>query len=309
MKLITKIWLIVAATMVLSGFVVYCIFTGNVPMVTNTHIIDGNFQAIIVNVDETDVVILPSTDGICRVVCYEEENLNHNVFVYDHALSVTLPDQGKWIESLVLFHKRPRIAVYLPPEEYAWLSINGKTGDVEIAEGFTFLLVNIERSTGDVKCIGSSSDIMQISTTTGDICVENVTTGDFRLSVSTGNINLRNISCTEALVNATTGELLAQYINCQKLTSNGSTGDVTLENVIAEQSFSIKRSTGDVHLEGCDSGEIEIKTGTGHVTGSLLTGKDFLVHTNTGRVDVPQNVTGGKCEITTGTGNIKITIG
>ena len=52
-----------------------------------------------------------------------------------------------------------------------------------------------------------------------------------------------------------------------------------------------------------------MKTGTGNVTGSLLTEKIFLTETGTGRVEVPQTATGGKCQIRTGTGDIRIKIG
>lgn len=46
----------------------------------------------------------------------------------------------------------------------------------------------------------------------------------------------------------------------------------------------------------------------GNVKGTLLTNKVFITHTDTGRVNVPKTVTGGKCEINTDTGNIKIDI-
>ena len=34
----------------------------------------------------------------------------------------------------------------------------------------------------------------------------------------------------------------------------------------------------------------------------------FITNTDTGNVDVPKTVSGGKCEVVTDTGNIKITI-
>lgn len=45
----------------------------------------------------------------------------------------------------------PKITVYLPKGEYAVLSINGSTGNIEIAEDFSFESVDIAISTGDVK--------------------------------------------------------------------------------------------------------------------------------------------------------------
>lgn len=42
--------------------------------------------------------------------------------------------------------------------------------------------------------------------------------------------------------------------------------------------------------------------------GSLLSDKVFLMQTDTGEVDVPKTVTGGKCEIITDTGDIRIDV-
>ena len=62
----------------------------------------------------------------------------------------------------------------------------------------------------------------------------------------------------------------------------------------------------DVRFEGCDAGELSVRTDTGDVTGTLLSGKVFLVQSDTGRVEVPKTVSGGRCEIATDTGDILI---
>ena len=79
-----------------------------------------------------------------------------------------------------------------------------------------------------------------------------------------------------------------------------------MKNVIATEKFSIKRSTGDVKFDSCDAAEIFVETDTGDVNGSLLTNKVFITKTDTGRINVPNSITGGKCEIITNTGDIKI---
>lgn len=82
-----------------------------------------------------------------------------------------------------------------------------------------------------------------------------------------------------------------------------------MENVIASGKFTCKRDTGDVKLTLCDAAELYIKTDTGDVTGSLKTDKIIFAQTDTGKVSVPKTTTGGRCEIETDTGDIKITIG
>ena len=51
---------------------------------------------------------------------------------------------------------------------------------------------------------------------------------------------------------------------------------------------------------------IMVKTSTGNVKGTLLSDKIFVTDTSTGRVSVPKTTSGGKCEITTSTGDIEI---
>ena len=85
------------------------------------------------------------------------------------------------------------------------------------------------------------------------------------------------------------------------------TGDVT-NGASSSEFIRIKTGTGNVKLDGCDSAEIFVKTNTGNVTGSLLSDKAFSAKSGTGTVDVPKTASGGKCEITTSTGDIKITV-
>lgn len=82
-----------------------------------------------------------------------------------------------------------------------------------------------------------------------------------------------------------------------------------MTNVLAEGKLSIERSTGNVTFENVDAAEMNVKTGTGDVKGSLRSEKIFLVETDTGKTDVSKTVNGGKCEIKTNTGNVQITIG
>ena len=61
-------------------------------------------------------------------------------------------------------------------------------------------------------------------------------------------------------------------------------------------------------LDGIDGGDISIKTTTGSVKGSILSEKQFLVKSTSGKIDVP-STSGPICKIETTTGAIKIIIG
>lgn len=150
---------------------------------------------------------------------------------------------------------------------------------------------------------------MKIKTTTGNICIEDASIGLLDLTVSTGKVTVSGVTCEgDIAVGVSTGKTYLSNICCKNFTSSGSTGDISLNNVIATEKLSINRSTGDVKFDSSDAAEIYIETDTGDVTGSLLTDKVFITQTGTGKINVPKTVNGGRCEITTSTGDIKIDI-
>ncbi len=203
----------------------------------------------------------------------------------------------------------PRITVYLSKAEYASLLIRENTGDIEIPKGFTFKDVDISLSMGDSDFCASASDGIKIKTSTGDIRAENISAGALDLSVSTGKVTVSDATCEgDVKIGVSTGDATLTGVSCKSVTSSGSTGDISLNHVIATERFSIERSTGDVKFDGSDAAEIFVKTDTGDVTGSLLTDKVFITQTDTGDVDVPKTATGGRCEITTDTGAVRIKI-
>ena len=296
----TKVWLLIAASLVLIGSILFAgvmstlgwdftkLSTGKFE--TNTYEISQAFDAISMDTDTADIVFALSEDGICKVVCYEQENAKHSAAVENDTLTICVADEREWYEHIGINFSTPKITVYLPKTEYTKLLIHGATSDVEISNDFMFKSVDISLSTGD-------------------ICIENVSAGALDLSVSTGKITVSHVTCDgDVKIDVSTGKTDMTDVRCKNLISSGDTGDISLKNVIATEKFSIERSTGDVKLEKSDAAEIYIETDTGDVTGTLLSEKVFIAQTDTGCVDVPKTATGGKCEIETDTGNIRISI-
>ena len=145
----------------------------------------------------------------------------------------------------------------------------------------------------------------------GDVTIylPNKVYNSLKIDVSTGDIKISDLTFDgDVEINVSTGKAELDNVNCKNFISDGSTGNVKLNNVIATEKFTIKRSTGDIKFQGCDAGEIFVKTSTGDVTGSLLSEKNFKTDTSTGKINVPHTTSGGTCEITTSTGDIKIEI-
>lgn len=322
MRKTTKLWLIIAASLVLIGCIIFAgvmsrlrwDFTklSTVKFETNTYEISEAFNGISMKTDTADIMFALSDDGKCRVECYEEESAKHSVTVEEGTLVIKLIDERSvydYIGYIGISFSSPQITVYLPKAEYTSLLINESTGDIEIPKDFNFEDVDISLSTGDVDFCASASELIRIKTSTGDIRVENISAGSLDLSVSTGKVTAVGVTCKGDLtVGVSTGRAYLTDIECKNIISSGNTGDISLKNVIAVEKFSIKRSTGDVKVDGCDAAELFIETDTGAVEGALLSEKIFIAETDTGSVDVPKTLTGGKCEITTSTGDIEIEI-
>ena len=318
MKKTTKIWLLTAALLVLAGCILFAGVMAaetwdfgklsTVRYETNIYPVSEPFHDLSLTTDTADIVLLPSTDGKIRVECREEENAKHTVTVENDTLTVKVQNNKTWRDYIGFDFGTPKITVYLPETAYGALIVHENTGNVEISEDFVFESADISVTTGNVRFLADTGDA-KIKTSTGDIQVEDLSADSLDLSVTTGKITASGVTCRgDVTLSVSTGKTVLSDVTCENLLSTGTTGTITLERVLAANRFSIERSTGDVKFTGCDAAELSVKTGTGDVTGTLLTEKVFLTDTGTGWVEVPRTAAGGKCQIKTGTGNIRIKI-
>ncbi len=314
-----KIWLITGASLILIGAI---IFLGAMTMLkwdfsklstvkfeTNKYELSENFKDISISTKTADIHFVPSEDSRISVVCYEETKVKHSVSVKENALVIETVDTRKWYDYININFVTPKITVNIPAEKYGKLLISNSTGNAEVPKDFTFEEIEISESTGDVNCYASALGEIKIKTSTGNIKLKDVSSGGLKLTVSTGNIIAENSICNgNVILNSTTGDTTLSNLECENIESNGSTGNLILNNVIVKNKISAKRSTGDINIEKCDASELFLKTSTGNVKGSLLSDKIFFTESSTGDINVPKSTTGGKCEVTTSTGNITFTI-
>ncbi len=314
-----KIWLIIAASLILMG----CIIFGGIMAIlkwdltklstnkyqTSNYEINENYRNISIVTNTADIAFVISENSRSTVECYEQKNVKHSVTVKDDTLVIETVDTRKWYDHIGITLETPKLTLYLPQAAYASLVIEESTGDIEIQKDFKFESIDVSASTGDIEVSASASEFIKISTDTGDINVDGVSTGAMTLSVTTGKVTASDIICEgDVSVSVSTGKAYLTNISCKNVISSGNTGDFSLKNVIASEIFSIERSTGDVKFDACDATEIFVETDTGDVIGTLLSEKVFITKTDTGDIDVPNSIIGGRCEITTDTGNIKISI-
>ena len=332
-----KKWLIAALALILAGAAMFTTALalcgwdiaklGTVDFVETTLEPSGDFENISINVYTTDLRLLPSEDGKCRIVCYEDEKVSHTAEVKDGALVIDTNDTRKWF-TVSLSFKSPTMEVYLPKSEYENLDISTDTGAVSLPIALTFDRIKINGNTGAVSCHSSARGDVDIELDTGALVVSNVSAGSMKLKTDTGIIelsgstvaenidvasatgfvSLENITCGDLRAKADTGRVSLYGVTCNDLHAETDTGSIALENVVGSGKFELISDTGHIGLNGCDAAELYIETDTGSVSGELLTDKIFFAESDTGRVSVPKSMTGGRCEIKTDTGSIEMEI-
>ena len=278
MSSVKKGWLIAAAVLVVGGLlmvggaVYFCDLDfhqfNTLKYEMHSTDIDPEFEQIDIDTSVAAVSIELSPDGNCRMDCYEPSKMKHSAQVENGVLKIR--EAQKWEGGFGIDMEEPTLTLYLPKDQYAALKLMVDTGDIRVPKIFTF-------------------DRVQIGSDTGDVDFQAGVTGQAQFKTDTGTVKAVGVSCGNFSAESDTGEIL-------------------LENVIASGTLDVTSQTGDVRLKGCDGAEIYITTDTGDVKGTILTEKVFLTETDTGEVNVPKSLTGGRCEITTQTGDIDIMI-
>ena len=148
--------------------------------------------------------------------------------------------------------------------------------------------LDVRSSTGDIKVTGLGFD-GNIKTSTGDVSVSHGFIKDGYIKTSTGDITVDYISSETIETETSTGEFkLSHSIVNRKLTSDTSTGDIQLnQNTI--NYFGVEGSTSDITVLASEIDKIDIKTSTGEVELELK-GSDsyynFDLHTSTGDIRI-----------------------
>ena len=278
MSSVKKGWLIAAAVLVVGGLlmvggaVYFCDLDfhqfNTLKYEMHSTDIDPEFEQIDIDTSVAAVSIELSPDGNCRLDCYEPSKMKHSAQVENGVLKIR--EVQKWEGGFGIDMEEPTLTLYLPKDQYAALKLMVDTGDIRVPKIFTF-------------------DRVQIGSDTGDVDFQAGVTGQAQFKTDTGTVKAAGVSCGN-------------------FTAESDTGEILLENVIASGTLDVTSQTGDVRLKECDGAEIYITTDTGDVKGTILTEKVFLTETDTGEVNVPKSLTGGRCEITTQTGDIDIMI-
>lgn len=317
MKKRTIIALIMAAILIFGGVVLLTLglsFAGDrtqkSELIRQEITIKESFDNISIDTEDCDVnFAMFSGRDDCMVEIRAYERTKHTATVEDGILKIKMIDERNWTDYVSAFDvfgmtESMEMTVYLPAAEYESLQVRTDTGDITLTQEPFFREVLLRSSTGDISCVGVSSDVLDCMTSTGDISVHSSAPTLTKLQSNTGDLSVSRSAGDDIHMTTNTGEVDAENVTAQLFSCSSDTGEVELESVMAENYLQIFTTTGEVSVKDCDAGKVNIETDTGDVSGHFLTSKWFQVHSDTGNVRVPNTREGGECRIETDTGDI-----
>lgn len=313
-----KKWLITATVLLLLGIGVIIGVTVAVDMdytklstaeyEKNTVEVTDEFSDISIESDWADIVLVPSEDENCRVVFRQRSDLDYTASVSDNTLVVKEYDKRQWYDRIDYSFSSDiaDITVYLPVKQYGKFNATIVSGNVSVPADFSFNGIAIKGTSGEIECKASAAESLQIETDSGCINASGLTSKMLSLSTFSGDIKIADVNCTGCSAKTDSGNMKMNSLNCNNVIAGSFSGDITLKNVIVKGNITAESSSGNVRFDKSDAGEISVKTDSGDISGTLLSEKIFMIQTFSDDVNVPKTTSGGKCEITTLSGDIDI---
>lgn len=315
---------------------------------TKTYTVEESFTNISIQGKEAAVFLVPATDGICRVVCTENDAIYDKIEVVNNTLTIERVDESEWYHNIGVNIDEIEITVYLPSKEYEALFIDNSSGRIDVSGDFTFAEAEVLNSSGRINFMADVDGTLKVENTSGGIYVGDNSVGglsvkgtsgsievmsvvaanDVKVNGSSGGIGVSKVECANISVANTSGVLrLSEIVATSDVNVEGSSGGVHLEdvecvniagsnssgkiyctNVIASGDMKLENSSGGIALEACDAANLELKTTSGSIRGTLLSEKIFVAEATSGSVDVPKTTSGGVCEVTTTSGSISLSL-
>lgn len=189
------------------------------------------------------------------------------------------------------------------------LSARTSSGDIRLSGCHVGGNTQVDASSGGIALSGLKTKVLAANGSSGDILLEDIHAQAIQTSAYSGSITLSGCEVEQDVsVQATSGEMELSEVTALSLTGNASSGDFRLYSVFINGQLSLETTSGSIFLDSSDAQSLFLRTSSGEVSGTLLSPKFFITHTSSGMVEVSDpDPDGGRCEVTTSSGDIKIT--
>lgn len=252
-----KIWLIVAAILLVSGIIVFIAvmavndwdfkILNTDDYICSEYDISETITDISINTDTLDIKITESEDNTCKVVINEYTKKKHSVSVQDSVL--TIKSNSKSFDIIGIHFNSPKITIYLPQQTYESFLIENTTGDVFINIPVLIKNINVKSSTGDIILNNTPCFNTDISVTTGDIVLKNISSHNMNLKATTGDISFHHCTADTIEAKTTTGDVTGIISSNHEYVTETTTGDINVPKNTSGGLFKIKTTTGDIIIK------------------------------------------------------------
>ena len=316
--------LLLASTLLLCG----CSFDGETEMIKHTYSISEDIKSIDVLVKKADFSVSITTDDIetAKLELIYSKKAISDYSVSDGTLSVT----AKRNFPLNIFNgEEGKIILTLPKKDYKTLSINSSSGDITLKEISFTGSVKIDATSSDVEFSGVAAYSLICDITSGDFDAENCSVvKEITHKSTSGEVNADKISAESLEIDLTSGDADIKNSVFTSLLAKSTSGDIELNGVTVTKeasldlnsgcvdidsstfgSFKSESTSGNLVMKNSDAGELDISSTSGDITLTLLTPKNFVVETTSGKQDVIGTVyTQPLCKINTTSGDVTVRI-
>ena len=222
--------------------------------VTHTYTVEDDFTNIIIEDAESNINFYKSNDDKCRVLCDEREKVTHTVVNENNTLTVRVKDERNWFERINIgfFIADMRVSVYLPKNKYDSLNAASMSGDIDVANEFTFDNAKVGSISGDVSVKADVKQELNILSTSGDVYAENLNLEKFNAESTSGEIDLKRCDAKNIVLDTVSGEISGTLLSNKQFITETTSGTVNVPQSVSNEECRITTVSGDIYIKIAD---------------------------------------------------------
>jgi len=277
--------------------------------VENTHTITDDFTKIRISTINSSIELLPSPDGVCRIVCDDNKKLYHQISITESVsgaqLNTSQHDDWQWYEMLYGLFREENLSlrVYLPETEYVLLHADSSSGDITIAPDFRFQTVNTYTASGNTEAAALYAENLTICSVSGDLILRNLEAAEdaFLESIS-GFTQVENLKAVNITTHASSGSTVLEQLSSDYLRATSVSGEIRVFNGNFRDTTYFETGSGNVEIVDSECAEQTIQAVSGNVTLQNASGKSLNAGTSNGSISIENALYSGNllCKTTSG---------
>ena len=316
MKKSTKIWLIIALVLIVSGWMIgfLCLksvgydwnaFRLNDRMIEKSQGIDPEFLDLDIEIHSADLKIMATDDAAASITTKLENGTTFSCNVENGELIIrSEPDVNKeWFERMWCTEEES-ITLYLPNKVYGSLCIQNQSADIVMQDQLTWNEAQIETVSGDIETHANVLQSTVLNTTSGNAQLSG-NYGNLSVTTNSGDVSCQTCTCGPLSVLTNSGEISLNKCTSDNIVIISDSGDLFLMNTNSKDGIRVSAKSADVFVSYCSAGSMKIDTFSGDVLGVTDQDWKYTVQTSSGSVLTPQSAGDRPCIVTTNSGDVE----